>query len=223
MPPFSGDTGRASQLLQPLPCVLLGRVRSGRPDHWGSRLRQVWLEETADLASSPGQLFTGEFRHAASIDEVVDPVGGHDPDVGCEKVELSGSNADQTLLPHAFQDDPGLTFRPQGRRPYLERLEILRGPQGTLFGRNTSAGALSITTKRPDLNDYEGFANVSVGNFDFVGVQAGFNAPVVTDQLGIRLPTPSPAAAAPTSARSGPSTGTRPTRARASRGFPTSS
>ncbi|WP_066712251.1 TonB-dependent receptor [Sphingomonas adhaesiva] len=56
-----------------------------------------------------------------------------------------------------------------------------------MFGRNTSAGALSITTKRPDLNDYEGFANVSVGNFDFVGVQAGFNAPVVKDQLGIRL------------------------------------
>ena len=53
----------------------------------------------------------------------------------------------------------------------LERVEVLRGPQGTLFGRNTSAGALNITTNRPDLNEFGGFANASYGNFDEISVQ----------------------------------------------------
>lgn len=69
----------------------------------------------------------------------------------------------------------------------LERLEILRGPQGTLFGRNTSAGALNISTKRPNLNEFEGFANASYGNFDYIGAQAGISVPVVEGQMGVRL------------------------------------
>lgn len=69
----------------------------------------------------------------------------------------------------------------------LERLEILRGPQGTLFGRNTSAGALNITTKRPNLNEVEGFANATYGNLNYFGAQAGISVPVVSDQMAIRL------------------------------------
>lgn len=69
----------------------------------------------------------------------------------------------------------------------LERLEILRGPQGTLFGRNTSAGALNISTKRPNLNEFEGFANATYGNFNYIGAQAGVSVPLVADQLGLRV------------------------------------
>ncbi len=69
----------------------------------------------------------------------------------------------------------------------LERLEILRGPQGTLFGRNTSAGALNITTKRPNLNEVEGFASASYGNLDYIGVQAGVSVPVISDQMAVRF------------------------------------
>ncbi len=69
----------------------------------------------------------------------------------------------------------------------LERLEILRGPQGTLFGRNTSAGALNISTKRPDLIEFEGFANASYGNFDYIGAQAGISVPVIAGEMGVRL------------------------------------
>lgn len=83
-----------------------------------------------------------------------------------------------------YQSRPGIAL---GDLLDLERLEILRGPQGTLFGRNTSAGALNITTKRPDLTKVEGFANATYGNFDFFNVQAGVSLPLVTDQLGIRL------------------------------------
>ncbi|MFN6934170.1 MAG: TonB-dependent receptor [Tsuneonella sp.] len=69
----------------------------------------------------------------------------------------------------------------------LERLEILRGPQGTLFGRNTSAGALNISTRRPNLNQVEGFANATYGNFDYMGVQAGVSVPVIEGEMGIRV------------------------------------
>ncbi|GMM92482.1 TonB-dependent receptor [Qipengyuania sp. MTN3-11] len=83
-----------------------------------------------------------------------------------------------------YQSRPGIAL---GDLLDLERLEILRGPQGTLFGRNTSAGALNITTKRPNLNEVEGFANASYGNFDYYGAQAGISLPVVQDQLGVRF------------------------------------
>lgn len=64
-----------------------------------------------------------------------------------------------------YQSRPGVAL---GDLLDLERLEVLRGPQGTLFGRNTSAGALNITTKRPSLSNVEGFVNASYGNYDFI-------------------------------------------------------
>lgn len=83
-----------------------------------------------------------------------------------------------------YQSRPGVAL---GDLLDIERLEILRGPQGTLFGRNTSAGALNITTKRPNLSKVEGFVNASYGNFDYYGIQAGISAPLVENTLGVRF------------------------------------
>ncbi|UTW56503.1 TonB-dependent receptor [Kordiimonas sp. SCSIO 12610] len=69
----------------------------------------------------------------------------------------------------------------------VNQIEVLRGPQGTLFGRNTSAGALNVTTKKPNLDELEGFANATYGNFDQVNFQGGVSFPLVTNELGIRL------------------------------------
>jgi len=56
--------------------------------------------------------------------------------------------------------------------PEISGLEVLRGPQGTLFGRNTSAGVVSIRTKKPTFEP-SGHASVSYGNFDAVEVNLG--------------------------------------------------
>lgn len=69
----------------------------------------------------------------------------------------------------------------------LDQIEVLRGPQGTLFGRNTSAGALSIRTKKPNLEEAEGFGNLTVGNYQSVNVQAGVSLPLVADKLAVRV------------------------------------
>lgn len=61
--------------------------------------------------------------------------------------------------------------------PELDRVEILRGPQGTLFGRNTSAGALNIITARPR-SEFGGYGEISYGNYNEILAKAGVNIPV---------------------------------------------
>jgi iron complex outermembrane recepter protein len=67
----------------------------------------------------------------------------------------------------------------------INRVEVLKGPQGTLFGRNTSAGAISITTNKPnDTRSLDG--TIQVGNYRKVRADATVNLPI-TDTLYLRL------------------------------------
>jgi outer membrane receptor protein involved in Fe transport len=69
--------------------------------------------------------------------------------------------------------------------PPIDRVEVMRGPQGTLFGRNTSAGALSIITAGPSF-DLGGYAEVSYGNYDAISLKGGITGGV-TDTVALRL------------------------------------
>ncbi len=67
----------------------------------------------------------------------------------------------------------------------VERVEVLKGPQGTLFGRNTSAGALSIITKKPT-DEFELNGLLRLGNFDKRRFEGTINVPV-TDTFALRV------------------------------------
>jgi iron complex outermembrane recepter protein len=71
--------------------------------------------------------------------------------------------------------------------PEVERIEVLNGPQGTLFGKNTSAGAISVTTKAPNFKGVAGFVEGTLGNFNDRKVLFGVNAPLVDGVLAVRL------------------------------------
>ena len=68
----------------------------------------------------------------------------------------------------------------------LDRIEVLRGPQGTLFGRNASAGLINIITKAPSF-DLGANAEASYGNFNYYRLAGSVTGPVVGDKIAARL------------------------------------
>ncbi len=66
----------------------------------------------------------------------------------------------------------------------IARTEVLKGPQGTLFGRNATAGVINIVPNRP-VEDFEGFVKSRVGNYDLLNVEGMVNQPL-TDDLFMR-------------------------------------
>lgn len=67
----------------------------------------------------------------------------------------------------------------------VKQIEVLRGPQGTLYGKNTTAGAINITTRQPTF-DFEGRAEVTVGNLGFKQAKAAVSGPL-SNTLAARL------------------------------------
>jgi iron complex outermembrane recepter protein len=67
----------------------------------------------------------------------------------------------------------------------VDRIEVLRGPQGTLFGRNASAGLISVTTSQPKFAP-EGYADVSYGNYNSIRIDGGVTGGL-TDKIAARL------------------------------------
>jgi iron complex outermembrane receptor protein len=68
----------------------------------------------------------------------------------------------------------------------LDNLEVLRGPQGTLYGRNATAGVVNVISAKP-IDTYEAMLSVDFGNYDNQRYEAMLNLPIVGDTLGIRF------------------------------------
>ncbi|HTU13248.1 MAG TPA: TonB-dependent receptor [Allosphingosinicella sp.] len=67
----------------------------------------------------------------------------------------------------------------------VERVEVLRGPQGTLFGRNASAGLIHVITARPEFT-FGGHVDLSYGNYDYMRGQLGITGPI-SEQVAFRV------------------------------------
>lgn len=79
--------------------------------------------------------------------------------------------------------------RPSGTAAFfydLDRVEILKGPQGTLYGRNATGGAINVVPRRPVLNEAGGELFVDYGNYDSVRVDGAVNIPL-GDQTALRI------------------------------------
>lgn len=68
----------------------------------------------------------------------------------------------------------------------LERIEVLRGPQGTLFGRNATSGVVNIVTAKPDLSGFGAAAEVEYGNYNSIKAKGMVNV-ALGETLGVRV------------------------------------
>jgi iron complex outermembrane receptor protein len=67
----------------------------------------------------------------------------------------------------------------------LERVEVLRGPQGTLFGRNATAGVVNVVTAKPKMGQFQAAGDAEYGNFNAMKVKGMVNVPIV-DNIAFR-------------------------------------
>jgi len=144
-------------------------------------------------------VLNGEFIERQSISDYrdlglyvpnahIDPGNGLFPDIN---IRGYGS----ALTNKAFEQSVGLVIDgvPYGRAGYfsgplfdLERVEVLRGPQGTLFGRNTTAGLMNVVTRRPT-GEYTGFVDAEYGELDRRRVEAAIGGPILAKRLEFRI------------------------------------
>jgi iron complex outermembrane receptor protein len=68
----------------------------------------------------------------------------------------------------------------------LEQIEVLRGPQGTLYGRNSNGGAIKISSVKPDTESFSASGRVTVGNYDRIDLKGSVNLPL-TEATALRV------------------------------------
>jgi iron complex outermembrane recepter protein len=68
----------------------------------------------------------------------------------------------------------------------LDRVEVLRGPQGTLYGKNATGGAVNFYSRNPSLSAYDGYVSAGAGNYSLFTTQGAVGGPIIEDRLGWR-------------------------------------
>ena len=69
----------------------------------------------------------------------------------------------------------------------VERVEVLRGPQATLYGRNALGGLIHVHTRKPSLDGHSGHGRITIGNYDLREFELGYTGPLAEDHAGISV------------------------------------
>jgi iron complex outermembrane recepter protein len=69
----------------------------------------------------------------------------------------------------------------------IANIQVLKGPQGTLFGKSTLGGAILVNTVQPDLYDIEGYLRGTYGRFEYRAIEGAINVPIVPGKIALRL------------------------------------
>lgn len=160
--------GRA-QILQDVPIAVTAVTADAMQNSGATDIRQLNQLAPSLLVSSTGSEANGSAR-IRGIGTVGDNPG------------LESSVA--VFIDGVYRSRSGIGLNELGE---LERIEVLRGPQGTLFGRNASAGLINIVSKKPNLNEASGYAEATYGNYDYVRLGGGLTGPIGDSGLGYRL------------------------------------
>lgn len=148
---------------------------------------------TADALSKKGITETTDLSGSVPNLVVSSPFGRAQPNFTIRGISVANeynSNAASPIGMYVNEDYK--QFRPtHGMQLFdLERLEVIRGPQGTLFGRNTTGGAISVTTVRPTpgaVGEASGFVSASYGSFDRKSLNGAIETSLIEDVLAVRL------------------------------------
>jgi iron complex outermembrane receptor protein len=156
-------------------------------------LQQVPIAITAQTGK---QLVQQSIRQPSDLSRVVPSLtiaSGASSPTGAFAV-LRGQSASDLLItfsqPVGFYEDSINIPHPAGTNIGffdIDRVEIDNGPQGTLYGRNTTGGAINILTRGADYGGYHGFLYGEGGNFDDWKVGGAINLPIIEDQLALRI------------------------------------
>ena len=113
---------------------------------------------------------------------------GNDAKFNVRGANSSNTFGDNTSIVGTFVDGVYKARASQQSRAFfdVERVEFLKGPQGTLYGRNTFAGALNLYTKKPDMEGYAAGIEYGYSSFDRSRFEGYFNAPV-SDTFALRV------------------------------------
>jgi iron complex outermembrane receptor protein len=122
--------------------------------------------------------------------QVSSPFGKTQPNFILRGVSVANEfNANQASPNGVYLDEDYLSARfAQGMNLYdLERVEVVKGPQGTLYGRNTVGGAINIITRKAALEPFNGFVEAGYGNFNRWHVTGAAGGTLVDDVLAARI------------------------------------
>jgi iron complex outermembrane receptor protein len=143
--------------------------------------------EGEDLRALGATALADVTRFSTNV-QLYDEYGGGQPTWVIRGVGLQDFNPNNTPTAAIYVDDVYLTSNVMGAQSLfdLERIEVLKGPQGALYGRNTSGGAVRVLSKRPDLEAVGGYVSGDYGRWESAAFEGAVNVPL-TDSLAVRL------------------------------------